>query len=86
MPNEPTEPQWEEIEAYLYAGQKIAAIKLFRQYAQADLKEAKDALDLHDRELRAQFPDRFKKPAGCSVTAGMLFLAAGAVWAAAALL
>ena len=81
MPNEPTEQQWEEIEAYLFAGQKIAAIKLFRQYAGADLKEAKGAIDLHERELRAQFPDRFKKPAGCSVTVGVLFLAAGAFWA-----
>jgi ribosomal protein L7/L12 len=40
------------IDGLLQAGQKIAAIKAYRQLHGVDLKTAKDAVDARDRELR----------------------------------
>ena len=67
MPQELNDQQWQEIEEHLFAGRKIQAIKLFREYAGVDLKAAKDTLDEHEAELRKQSPEKFKFAAksGC---------------------
>lgn len=39
---------WAEIDELLERGNKIAAIKLYRQKTGCDLKEAKDAIDIRD--------------------------------------
>jgi ribosomal protein L7/L12 len=44
-------PTPEEIDGLLRAGQKIAAIKAYRQLHGVDLKAAKDATDARAREL-----------------------------------
>ncbi len=70
-----TDEQWEQIDVELYAGKKIEAIKLFREYSSAGLKEAKDVLDDYERQLRAQYPDRFcheAKKTGCLVAVSLL--------------
>ncbi|HUR37229.1 MAG TPA: ribosomal protein L7/L12 [Terriglobales bacterium] len=42
------EQDWAEIDALLEAGNKIEAIKLYRQKTGCDLKEAKNAIDIRD--------------------------------------
>ena len=44
-------PTPEQIDGLLQAGQKIAAIKAYRQLHGVDLKTAKDAVDARAREL-----------------------------------
>ena len=39
---------WSEIDALLEAGDKIGAIKLYREKTGCDLKEAKEAIDIRD--------------------------------------
>jgi hypothetical protein len=76
MSNEPSEQQWMDIQQELFAGRKIQAIKLYRQAAGVDLKNAKDAMDAYERKLREQAPDRFTAPpakAGC-VSVILLFV------------
>ena len=53
----------------LFAGNKIFAIKFYREQTGAGLKEAKDAVEMLETELRAASPGRFTKPpaaVGCS--------------------
>ena len=81
MSNSPNDPDhvpetiWSQVESSLYAGRKIQAIKILRQETGVGLKEAKDLVESHERELRKQFPDRFKtKPGGCAGGAVLVFL------------
>ena len=48
-----------EIREAIFAGQKIAAIKLHRKYSGLGLREAKDAVEEMERKLRAESPGRF---------------------------
>ncbi len=51
----------------LYAGRKIAAIKVYRQATGAGLKEAKEFIDELQARLRQEQPDRFQTPkSGCA--------------------
>ena len=72
---EPTTEQWQEIQAHLFAGRKIQAIKLYRETAGVGLKEAKDAMEAYALKLHEQSPERFthdpSKKSGC---AGMILL------------
>ena len=49
------EPDWESIEEQLIAGNKIEAIKLFREQTGADLKQAKDAVDAYEAANKEKF-------------------------------
>ena len=40
-----TDTQWKQIDGYIAGGQKIQAIKLYREFTNAGLAEAKDAID-----------------------------------------
>lgn len=61
----------QQIEAFVFAGQKIQAIKLYRQYTDEGLKESKDFVDTLETELRTREPGRFTALAsnqGCLVS------------------
>ena len=75
MDNELSDEQWEQIEEALFAGRKIEAIGLFRQWTGVGLKDAKHRIEDYEKDLRNQFPDRFSKAAnksGCLVVLGIL--------------
>jgi ribosomal protein L7/L12 len=58
--NPPTpEPKIEQIKRALFAGQKIEAIKIYREQTNSGLKEAKDAIEKLEAELRASSPEKF---------------------------
>ena len=70
------------ISAALQQGRKIYAIKLYRQFTGSQLKDAKEAVEALEADLRAQFPDKFTPSStakGCSSTATVFFLAAGLI-------
>lgn len=49
------EPDWDAIEEQLLAGNKIEAIKLYREQTGCDLKEAKEAVEAYEAENRENF-------------------------------
>jgi hypothetical protein len=51
-----------QISSALYAGQKIAAIKMYREATGAGLTEAKEAVELIERTLRETEPEKFTVP------------------------
>ena len=54
----------------LFQGQKINAIKQYRASTGTGLKDAKDAIELIEKELRLKSPERFSARAsrgGCAV-------------------
>ncbi len=60
-----TDAQLNAIADALRSGQKIEAIKLHREATGLGLKEAKDAIEAIEADLRAKFPEQFPaKPAG----------------------
>jgi len=72
------------VDTALFQGQKIEAIKRYRAVHQCDLKEAKDAVERRERELRLQEPSRFvDKPSGCLTVVLIVVLCGLAGWAAA---
>ncbi len=78
--NEPTPQQWEQIEAELYAGRKIQAIKLLREATGCDLVNAKQTVEDHEAALRERDPEKFKTSGGgCGSTALLLTGAALAI-------
>lgn len=54
----------QQVREALYAGNKIAAIKVYREGSDLGLKESKDAVEALETELRAKEPTRFTRPAG----------------------
>jgi hypothetical protein len=48
-----------EIEDHLYAGKKIAAIKLYRAHTDLGLKESKEFVEALEQDLRVREPGRF---------------------------
>ena len=84
-PPEPTQVQWMAIQADLFAGRKIQAIKIYREASGLGLKEAKDAMEAYEARLRQEHPDRFTAAPskGCVSTillfAGLLTLAGAIV-------
>jgi hypothetical protein len=74
---------WDEIREHLFAGSKIAAIKVYREATGADLKTSKEFIEALEERMRDEFPEHFKtgrlsikadRPGGCL---GLLLLAAG---------
>jgi ribosomal protein L7/L12 len=81
---EPTTEQWQSIQAALFAGRKIQAIKLYREATDAGLAEAKEAMDAYELRLRNDEPDRFAASASKSGCTSMILLSiavlAGSAW------
>jgi len=72
-----TPEQREQIAAALYGGNKIAAIKQFREVSGLGLAESKGIIERLENELRVQHPERFTAPPaekGCSAGAVLLLL------------
>ena len=58
--NPPTpDSKIEQIKRALFAGQKIAAIKIYREQTNSGLAEAKAAIEKLEAELRASSPEKF---------------------------
>lgn len=66
----------DQIQAALFAGEKIGAIRLYRAATGEGLKESKDFIDALEDELRRTEPARFTAPAakGCGMAALALLL------------
>jgi ribosomal protein L7/L12 len=66
------------IQEAIFSGQKIRAIKLYREASGAGLKEAKDFIEALEAELRRTDPTRFTAPAakGCGTAVIALALIA----------
>jgi len=64
----------------IFAGQKIEAIKMYRDASHLGLKESKDVIDALEKQLREECPEEFAHAAktGCSVVlvGGILAFAA----------
>jgi hypothetical protein len=68
-----------QISSALYAGKKIAAIKMYREATGAGLAEAKDAVELIELTLRETEPEKFTVPpskGGCAAIVIVLLLPA----------
>jgi hypothetical protein len=84
---EPNSSVDEEIQAALFRGNKIEAIKLHRGATGKGLKEAKDFVEALEAELRRISPERFSGPTGGCGSAVLAFVALSGVvcgWAVAA--
>jgi hypothetical protein len=59
------------VQAAVFNGEKIAAIKIYREDTGASLKDAKDAVDKLEAEWRVTSPEKFTAPAkkqrGCGI-------------------
>ena len=64
--NQPSDPQRQANNADIFGGRKIEAIKLYREATDTGLKEAKDAVEEIEKDLRQREPNKFAKPAGKS--------------------
>lgn len=69
---------------FIFAGQKIEAIKMYRDASHLGLKESKQFIDQLEKQLREECPDEFAHAAktGCSlllVAGALLTMAAGAL-------
>jgi ribosomal protein L7/L12 len=71
---EPTTEQWEQIQAELFAGRKIQAIKLYRVATACGLADAKEAMEAYAAKLHQQAPERFTKDPAKTGCAGMILL------------
>ena len=61
----------EQIRSALFAGQKIEAIKLYREATGCGLKESKDVVEALEAELRIRSPELFTAvpgKGGCGLT------------------
>ena len=78
--NNPTpEDHADKIKEAIFSGQKILAIKLYREQTGVGLAEAKDAVEKLEADLRGSSPERFSaKPAGAGCMP--LLLAVVVVW------
>jgi ribosomal protein L7/L12 len=66
----------------LFAGRKIAAIKLYREQTKVGLAEAKHAVEEMEARLRVSAPGLFASPAGKGCLVPLCFLASSgvAIW------
>ncbi|MBT3376753.1 MAG: hypothetical protein HN742_14845 [Lentisphaerae bacterium] len=53
-----------EVQDLLYAGEKIAAIKLVREHTGLGLREAKEKVDRLSEEIEAEFPGALPRHRG----------------------
>lgn len=68
MPTNITDEQINTLSALIFQGQKIQAIKRYREMASCDLKSAKESVEDLEKTLRASAPEKFTSMAqgkGC---------------------
>lgn len=64
--NQPTEQQRQAINAEIFGGRKVEAIKLHREATGCQLVDAKKAVEDMEKELRQREPTKFAHPTGKS--------------------
>jgi ribosomal protein L7/L12 len=81
--NSTPEEQARLVKEALFAGRKIEAIRLYRLQTGIGLKEAKDAVETLEKELRTSSPELFSKSAagGCFGAILLIPLLAAAIYA-----
>jgi len=75
--NQLTEAQRQAIHAEILGERKISAIKLYREATGVGLKEAKDAVEDMEKDLRQRAPGKFArggKKSGCLSVVAVLAL------------
>lgn len=79
-----TAEQKEQINAYIFSGQKIQAIKVLREATGLGLAEAKQAVEATEVALRQSAPEKFSAPQGkgCmgSIVLVLIAAASAALW------
>jgi hypothetical protein len=63
-----------QVQSALFNGNKIAAIKIYRQDTGSSLADAKDAVEKLEAELRAASPEKFTAPPRSKGCGGCLVL------------
>lgn len=73
-----TDPDRDAILANLYAGRKIAAIKVYREATGQGLQESKEFVEAIEARLREESPERFQygPNAGCGAGVVVVILLA----------
>lgn len=76
-----TDQQRQAIEAAVFAGNKIEAIKLYREATGVGLAEAKEAVEAKEASLRQKHPEKFtaSRKKGCVGVVAVLGLVMGVV-------
>jgi len=69
-----------QIKEALFAGNKIEAIKLYREQTSLGLAESKAAVEKIETELRIAMPERFAKPQAKGCASVILAVGLVAVW------
>jgi hypothetical protein len=75
--------QFRPIDEFIFAGQKIQAVKLYRQLSGSDLAEAVQAIDERTAELEEKDPTRFQPAEPRRGCMGMILVVIGALAGAA---
>ncbi len=83
MSRELNDESRESIRQAIFAGQKIEAIKRFREATGQGLKESKDFIEALEAELRTAAPEQFsaKSASGCAGVLALMSLAGMLVFA-----
>lgn len=63
--NSLSDQQLREVSEKLFAGEKIAAIKIYREATGCQLVDAKQEVEKIEAVLRQKEPERFKRKTGC---------------------
>lgn len=79
-PSTPSSDQSHRVRDALFEGNKIQAIKHYREQTRVGLKEAKDAVEKLEGELRASSPNRFTKPQNTGCFAVIVALGLIMIW------
>ncbi|MBI1367819.1 MAG: hypothetical protein GC162_04110 [Planctomycetes bacterium] len=80
MSDEQMQKLLDQIEADLFAGRKIQAIKIYREHTGVGLKEAKEEVEKIEAGLRATSPEKFAKAPGCAAMIALMILSGAALW------
>ncbi len=70
MAPQPNDPKLQEIHDAILTGQKIQAIKLWRELTGSGLAEAKTAIERLTAEAQAKNPEKFTAPLAASLPKG----------------
>lgn len=74
MSGMPSDADYERIKELIFSGNKIAAIKAYRQLMSVDLAAAKAGVEELMAELHETAPERFKEPKGKGCASVILFV------------
>lgn len=76
MSGMPSDADYERIKDLIFSGNKIGAIKAYRQTMGVDLANAKTGVEELTAELRESTPERFQEPTGKGCARVTLFVVA----------